>query len=802
MYIQLKSSYQIVTLSDDYLTLKQVNNDELVFELKYLYDQEIAIKKNISNVSVEISKSAPPRLAPAKNPANIIQDIQRQKNLHTQLITKFIKNELIASVTSDPTKRVSNEVVSLFNRGYTSNQIPQLLKRILVPVRVSDAANHVPPVNAQHDVGDLSSLRQVAEELLLRGYDPSSSYAVNNLGLTTAESQRGIHRKSPTVFDGHLEKLMYNYKNQPYLKPIEQSSPGEVGIVIDSEDVTPDQYTLERQSVSSRYVPVFDTIRFSLPGDLDKLTLILRVKDANGVSVQLLERVFYPREYIKYYSVPTHPPLVKVNNQSNKTHAMLSIKQVDQAATRVRVYKRVYDHNTFSDDPYMFVAELDIVPANGWKYLPVDISLGNTNIYRIVPISALGTYGSDFATAIVTPKQRNSSIKRVVMTTKPQLVGVLLEISKLPADCVSFQIMREDVTIDKGTREFVETPVRLESNDPNHVYSFVDNGVKQNHVYAYHCRIYRRTGSHEDRLGTHYEHITLVENVVETKIVDPSLFLTDRGFDVQFTITTTVVSTNVDLIKQLLERQGMYDIFKDNVADVREELGKLVAHNVKRVDLSTGAVEDFGTVQTLTFSDLELRNVAGVSELRLGHKYRYIVTALLRAPETLLESFVKTRRDATTNREYSYKPFKFLHPIVAKYGNIVTPSSIHANYSKDPMTFGEIGSYTIAEVALDKQKSIITSAVREKKGTDVDVLRWVLQGTSKDVDHFQVAVEHGGKKTIVGKATCVPEIENFMYVHRLDETEVGLDLRYFVCPVFHDFSRGFEVAVSNTEHTT
>ena len=797
MYIQLRSSYQVVALPEDFLTLKQVKGDDLVFELKYLYDQEVAIKNNIANVSVEVAKASPPKLS-ADVTKDLVRGIQRQKSAHMALISAYLRNDLIVKLPSDPTKSVSNEVVPLFNRGYTSTQLPQMLKRRLVPTRVADVKDPITAVHAQHDMGADSSQQQLGEELLLRGIDPASSYAINDLGLTLAESYRGVQRKSPSVFSTETEKTLYKYKTLPFLTPITQASPGDVGVSV--VDISSDQFTLDRATVDTRHAEVKDTLKFAFPSSSpDKLTLILKVKDSAGVTIQVLERSFFPREYIKYYSIPRLPPVVKVNNQSDKSHAMLCVKQVDAAATGVRVYKRVYDHHVADDSPYVFVSEVDITPADGWKYVPVEVSLGNTLIYRVVPISALGTYGSDFATAIVKPKDRNPTIKRVVITTKPTLDGVLLEVSKLPSDCVSFQVMREDVTLDKGTIVFTGVPVRVETNDPNRVYVQTDTSVKSGHVYAYHCRIIRKTGSHEDRLATCYEHVPLVENIVETKATDPSLFLTDSGYDVQFTIATTVVSTNLDQIKLLLERQGMYELFKDNISEVRDQLGKLVAHNVKRIDLTTGAIEDFGTIDKETFSDLEARNVAGVSELRIGHKYRYVVTALLRAPETMLESYIKTATDPTTNREYAYKPFKFKHPVVGQHGNIVTSNSIRANYSKDPMMFGAIGNYTVTEIALDKQKSIITAAVREKKGSDVDVLRWVLVGTSKDVDHFQVAVEHGGKKSIVGKATCVPETDNFLYVRRLDQTEVGLDLRYFLCPVFHDFTRGAEVSVSNAE---
>lgn len=805
MYVKLQSSYQIIMLPDDFLTLKKVDGDELTFELKYQFDQEVGIKKSITSVKVEVAKENPPSIASVPRLPSLpglpgtLRSILQFMSLHTQLINKHAVESILASIISDPTKCINNEVVSIFNRGYVSSQIPQLKKKALVPVRVSEATTPLTSIHAQHDLAIRNETpQQVAENLLLRGHDPSSAYTLNDLGLSMAEAQRGIQQKSPSVFANATEKDLYKYKTLPHLKPILQTHPGEAGVIFD-EDATADMYAMQRETVDNRYVTVKDTLKFKLnANNPDKLELRLNVRDSSGITQQQLSRVFYPREYIKYYNIPVHPPIVKMSARTDKAYAMLAVKQVDPAAFRVRVYKRVYDHHDVSDEPFIFVSEFDLLPSQGWKYVPVEVSLGNTTIYRVVPTNELGAVGTDFTSVVVKPKLINSTIKRVVTTLKPQSKGVLLEITKLPSDAVSFQIMREDVTLDRGTLEFIETPVLVETPDPNRVYTLLDDSVKRNHVYAYHCRIYRKNGSHEQRLTAHYEHIPLVENIVETKLVDSTLTLTSNGFDVRFTITTTVVKSKVDQIKLLLEKQGLYSIFSNDVADVRDQLGKLISHNVKRVDLTTGAVEDFGTVDADIFSDLELRKVTGVSELKNGRKYRYIVTPLLCAPETLLESYTKSATDVTTNRLYSYKPFKFLHPIVAQHGNIVTPSSIRKNYSKDPMTFGEIGAYVTTEVALDKEKSIITVAVKEKKGSDVDVLTWVLQGTSKDVDHFQIITEHGGKKTIVGKSTCIPETDNFVYVRRLDETEIGLDIRYYVCPVYNDFTRGSETLVSNT----
>lgn len=797
MYVRLRSSFQVVSLPEDFLTLKEVDGNRLTFELSYSYDQELAVKKSITNVSVEVATKSSPTVADGSRSGDLALDVQRQHSTHATLVNDHVRAEVLLDHASDPTKTVSNEVVTLLRRGQSASQITQLKKRAFAPIKAKNAASPVKPIQAQHELGDAGvTTQRLAEGLLLRGRDPSAAYKVNDLGLSLTEATAGTLRRSPTVFIDDVERDLYWYKTLPHLKPITQTSPGDPGVVMGGADT--DLLALQRQDVDGRKSTVKDTLTFAFdPAAPDRLVLTLRVKDAGGVTIQTLERVFHPREHIKYHMVPRVAPLAAATLRKGKSYAMLNVRQLDPVATRLRVYKRVIDHNSPNVEPYSLISDLDLTPSNGWKYLPVEVSRGNTLIYHVVPVSSMGTLGSDFATVVLKPQDRNPSFKRVVVTTKPLLKGVLLEVSKLPSDCVSFQLLREDVTVDRGAKALVGSPIKADANDVNHTYTLEDQDVKRDHVYAYHCRVFRKNGSSEDRLTTHYKHTPLVEDVVDTKVSDPTLTLTERGYDVRFKVASVVTNTKIDQVKQLLERQGMLSAFESDVTDVRDQLGKLIAHNVKRIDLSTGLVEDFGTLDKEEFSDLERRGVAGVSELHVGRKYRYAVTTLLRAPETMLDGFVKTSRDAATGRQYSYKPSKFLHPIVAKQGSLTTPSSIATNHPEDQMSFGAVGDFVNVEVTLDKQKPLITSAVREKNGAETDVLRWVLNGTAGDVDHFQIIVERGGSRTIVGKATCVPEADTFAYVRKVPSVEVGLDLRYLVCPVFHDFTCGAEVPVSN-----
>lgn len=806
MYVKLKSSYQIISLPDDFLTLTEVTDETLEFDVKYLFDQEQGVKRYATKITLDVSKTLPPpATARPQSQATfgLAKSILTAFRAHIEELRAYQNRSLIKSKASDPTTTVSNELVHLFTKGYSLDQLPQARKRTFKAVSTEKAPHALKPIHAQHDVGEyFNGERQLAEDILAVGVDPSESYHLNDLGLSTQEAHSGIHKKSPVVFETRDQKLLYRYKNLPSLKPIASQDPGAPAEVVDPS-APADQFVVVSSQETVKSVPVVEPVKFNYNlRDPDKLYLTVKVSDVNDVVIQTITRTFNPRDYIKFHSIPTLPPFAKTTGYGSKTHALLAVRQRDKKATSIKIFRRVYDHHTLEDQPYTFVNEFDLSVSEGWKHIPLEVSLGNTFIYRVVAVGRDGSLGSGYETVVLKPTMRDSNIKRVVVTTTPLLNGVELEITHLPSDCVSFQILREDTTTLKNTLEVVSTPIYVETSDPNKVYTLEDTAVKRGHVYRYYCKLYRKNGSHFKRLVTLYEHFPLVENLVDTKLIDVRTQLTDLGYDVKFTIQTVVVNTDLDQYKLLLQRQGLYDLFTSDVQTARDQLGKLIAHNVRRVDLVTGAIEDFGTITSTSFSDLTSRGVAGVSDLVSGRKYRYIVTALLRAPETMLDTFVKTSTDTTTGRNFNFSPFKFLHPIVTARGSLVSNNSLRSHYAADPMTFGYIGNYASTEVALDTQFPTVTNLTREKFGSDVDVLKWTLRGSASDVDHFQILVEHGGKRTIVGRAICLPDSQTFQHVRGLHSFEMDVDLRYYVLPIFHDFTRGAAVQASNVQKGT
>jgi hypothetical protein len=799
MYVNIKSSYQIIKLPDDYLSLVKVNDATLEFQIKYLYDQEQGIKQNITSVNLEISKTAKPNSAVSdgtlgENPAN---SILTNHASHVEKLTKYANESILKFAKSDPTSAISNEVVHQFSKGYTANQLPQLVKRTLKKVPISAAENEISSKREiQHDIGEyFNDERQIAEAILQMGIDPSDSYSMNELGNTVKEDWEGYNKKSPISLDTKQLDLLYRYKNVGFLKPIYQNSPGEIGTVIESSIK---KNTLIQQYDVKNFVEITESIEFDFSEDQsDKLYLRINVVNKNGVPVQILQRTFSPKDFIRINSIPLLPPLAKTSGYAVKNHALLAIKQQSDTATGIKIYKRVIDHYTLEQQNYTFVSEFSLSKSEGWKYIPVSISTGNTSLYRIVAMGKDGSIGSDYQSIVIEPTIRDKSKKYVTMTAIPLSNGVELNINHLPADCVSYQVRKENTTSQKGVKTFVSTPTVVQKYEPNKIYTINDYDVKIGNVYRYYCLLYKKNGSILERLSLTYEHQPLMQNFVETKLVDSKLLSLEQGYDVRFKIQTSVIKNNVDQYKSLLENQGLYELFSSSVENVKEKLGKLLAHNVTRTDLVTGEEENFGTILDEEFSDFKYRKITGVSDLILGRKYRYTVVTLMRAPETMLDSYSRVNKDSRTNRQYKVLPFKFLHPITLSNGSLVSESSLRNHHSKDMMSFGAVGNYTSVDITLDKSTSVVSSATSEIFSSNVDIIRWYINGNSNDIDHFLIITDVDGQRKIGGRMCGLPDKTSYQYIRNVDSYERKEGVSYHIIPVYLDFSRGNSVVVAS-----
>jgi hypothetical protein len=270
----------------------------------------------------------------------------------------------------------------------------------------------------------------------------------------------------------------------------------------------------------------------------------------------------------------------------------------------------------------------------------------------------------------------------------------------------------------------------------------------------------------------------------------------DQSPNVTFTVTTLVVDTALDAVKKMLELQGAQAYFAGDIANQREQLKKLIAHQVHRMDLTTGHVDNFGILTGPDFNDNALRKNQAVSPLVYGHKYRYIVYPLLRRPETLFDSFRKDAVDAVTKKPYAFSPAKFLHPFTLSRGVIVSSRGIALRQAKEPMAHGIIGSIASVEVSFDQDTAQVVDATASNFDRYLNVVTWRVLGNPFQVDHFLVMKQVHGIRTMLGKTHSEFVNGSCQFVHQISKHDVGA-MQYIITPVYNDYRLGTQ-AITNT----
>ena len=208
-----------------------------------------------------------------------------------------------------------------------------------------------------------------------------------------------------------------------------------------------------------------------------------------------------------------------------------------------------------------------------------------------------------------------------------------------------------------------------------------------------------------------------------------------------------------------------------------------------RINLSTGQREDFGTFTGELFSDQREGSVKGVSPLQDGRKYRYIVTTLLRDAETLFENYEKTLVDDITGKEYTFSPFKFLHPITLNRGTIVNRQTLDSNHPEDDFSFGRVGNPREIDVDIGLALPRVTGMSVARVDRRNVCLRWTLDGSKRRLEHFVITKEILGQRSVAGKVHHVSQTGAFEFFDRIQPDDIG-EVSYRIIPVLNDFSLG------------
>lgn len=508
--------------------------------------------------------------------------------------------------------------------------------------------------------------------------------------------------------------------------------------------------------------------------------------------------------FVRMFNTPRVPPIAAVSPAQFPGKNVIEIQQNDEKATKVRIMRKIIKRPgaLMHDTAYEHAGDVSVKKADGnVKYFDI---VNNSSIvqYRIVPIGPTGILCSEFTNVIAPPVSRPKDVNKedrqtyAALNTRIIQGAIEISISAVPPSVISAKIVRKDLTLKETafTALNIDEPIKLVVQGLDSAI-FVDDDVKDGHIYEYSCMLYYNDGVSLLSSSTLLQkYVSLRVGGIEIDIDNVEIVRDSAFLDVRFNVKSRVVDGSLNVVLQTLKAQGLDDIFTSELIADRERFQGLVVHKISRHNITTGEREDFGVVSVANFSDAIAGKTNLVKPLQEGHRYKYYITTLLRQAETMFDTFAKSETDASSGKQYTYFPAFARHPIRLKTGTVVSRESLKMNHTEDDFSFGETGNIKELDVTIETSLPKIRDATVVRVDKQTASVRWTIDGNANKIEHFVIAKEKLGQTTIAGKCHGIsPQGKAYEFFDWIEPDDIG-DVTYTVIPVFNNYMRGISAS--------
>lgn len=809
--LKKKKIANVLKVDENFASLTKFDSRNGVsnYTFSYTIDSVKAINNGLTDVRVQIRPEEPVKptsvfaatslaLGPVVKPkstqivANILLKNAKEKDVKSTNVSNVQK-----SLTTELTAKISNELATTV-KGLTLSpfDIKPVNKLTVTTVSNIKSTNAETQPILQVSVLKLLPKKKTFPALTIASIfqekkDPSEALALAKFVTPAQKSIQGLFQA--TTLKSKLPKMN----------------------IILANLVKADSATNTDDLIAEAIVPVLETrqdpiVRVEKTVDIkqsdlkkaDSFFVTFELRNSGGIVVEKIERRVTHGKNIKVIQTPVIPPSVVAAPVSIVGRNVINIRQMDPNAVAVRMYRKiVFPTVRLEDLGYDFVEEILLSSGQGSHSITDYTNNVNNVIYRFIAVGPQGQPSAEFSN-IISPAVRIGSLKKAERPIFAGLIasvvkdGIRIQLVNISPGPIAIKVVRRDRTKHEIKNSDFQI-VRHETTDKEVVLidgenlpgTFLDKNLLAGHLYEYCCILIYENGDEVLATGCDFiEYIPFSEGVAVTKASTPRVVNREGGVDVTFLISTRLLDKDLDIVKKLLEKQGLADLWQDELKNEKNALKELIAHQIRRVDLTTGKSEYFQTFTGDNFSDADNRAQSSVSPLIPGHRYRYYISALLRTPETLFEdnAIVVTNKAGV---EISILPLKFKHPIALNQGTIVTPASLKTNHSKDPFEFGNIGNIKTVDVTLENLKPQLTRPRAIRFNNFTNIVRWEILGEKSLIDHFIILLDRNGQEEVVGKAHPIFDADFIEFVDKLDQKEIG-SMRYRIIPVLTSYEHG------------
>lgn len=795
MYFTLNKHRGVLNVSDSFAYLKTIHEDgSLEFEVRYTASQASIVKLGSMTVEVSVLSRNVKKQKKDHHDASItLDDILLDSSL-TKSIAKNADNYVLCTTISDISSMINNEIVGSLSRGVASNRLQATYHTKLrsIPVGQLTDSNDVKPILSvpnlrTENVFTLVSssldddVRNLCHKLITeQGIDPSMLVNVTGKFIESKDS-----------FDGTRERQGYHHNDLDRLYNHVTLDANTTSIARTNLDVDNHKMIDVIVTESNDILEIPVNLTFKMPkahydsrdASSNVFVRFRLLESSTKVVLDEVIKVIDVAKFVRSYRLPTIPPIVKQVTSEIATRANLQITQRDQIANEVVVYKKTISNLTIPSE-YTFVGSYS-VSYNQSAIVQIDVPRNSAVIYRVIS-SHDGALCPTYAAIVVKPTKAKIA-STISLTSNVMISGITIEARKIPVDVVALQFLQRNLSTHQSEFEEIQDPIVIDdSMRLSDCVTINSMNVQDNNVYEFIVKAFYRNGSH-DYLGNEItEYVSQSSGKVDIRIDNLIISYDLTVPNVTFDVNIASIDSNIDVVKSLLEQRGIKNYFDEDISKQRDELKALLAYSVQRIDLTTGEREDFGVMSESKFDDINVGKKYACTLLKRGHKYRYVISALARMPETLFDKFQKTVVDAETKKTYTYNPAKFMHPLALRQGTIVSQIGLKTIYSKSMFEHGIIGTTSTFDVTFDDDVPKIIDASVVKFDDQTMTLSWKVDGNMELIDSFIVMKEVVGLRKVVACVHNLFETGNCQFVYHVTRRDVG-EFRFVIVPIMHDY---------------
>lgn len=792
MEYTLPTETGLIEVNDQFATLMGYDEStgDLDFEFRYSIRQSSVIKRNLTKVMVTVTRRTYSQrpLQDSRNNRDLIRNILFDA-VNSRSMIDGGKKYISATKISDPTAKLNNSAISQLKSGKPIEEIPSFYRTRLipqpaensrssgkdVPILQLSSRNSFQQFKSTTDDVTLKNLRK--EILSLSGTDPSSVFTRPPNVITDYQALSGLPGSFSTSELWSKDLNLYNAYVDNYASVNEERT---------STDVSDEKLinVMVGESLDLMTIPVrvvFKNIEGTNTIN-DVFVKFEAIDTSSGNTIQSIIKPLSVNRHIKIFNTPLKPPNVQVTKKSFGSKVTLAVKQMDGLADSVIIFKKkIYSSQpTENQTPYSYVGTYPVDTKNTAHILLEAPSNKTTNVYRCIP-SKNGINGSSFVNVVVREGYHHD--KTIVLTSKSSESGIVLEAKNIPPDVVSLYFMHKNLSTKEKDYSLIIAPIIVnETIRQSDFVSVVAQNLKQNNVYDFVVKCLYKDGLFEYSSKDIVKYIEQTPGKVSINLQNLQVEGSEE-IDVRFTVDMEVTEGDLDFLVALLNQTDSEKYFSEDIKKQRDQLKSLLAYKVERIDLTNRDKENLGIFSDSNFSDKKARQKSGARSLQAGKSYRYIVSVLMRDPETLLRSQVKQIQDPITKKNFNFLPAKFSMPTTLRTGTLY---NIFVDKTTMGFEDGLIGSSFTIDVKINSTFSNVLDAKAEIFDRRKALISWKVDGRLEDYDHFVIMKESYGTRSIIGCAHTQVISNNCFWIHDFDKSEQG-QVKYWIVPILSDY---------------